>query len=101
MLAIALALMSGGEAAGPGARIPWISPMDYPAALSQSRPHGTTEVQLTFNAAGRVTGCTVVKSSGTALLDSTTCRLAQARGRARAGEARVRVFKHYWAAPAR
>ncbi len=99
MLAIAIALMSGGDPAGSAPRLPWISAADYPAALAQTRPEGITEVRLTFNPAGRVTGCAVTRSSGAALLDATTCRLGQRRARAKAGEPRVQIVRHRWAAP--
>jgi len=40
-----------------------------------------TTVNLTIGVNGRVTGCSVVATSGNSALDSTTCSLAQRRFR--------------------
>lgn len=100
MLALALTLISGGDPLGPSPRMPWISVMDYPAALVQAKPQGVTEVQLRFDPAGSLTSCTLVSSSGSGLLDATTCRLSFRRARAKPGEPRIQVHKHKWVAPA-
>ena len=57
----------------------FISTEDYPKGPLRAKVEGTTGVELTISAAGRVTGCAVVKSSGNGELDSTVCRLAQQR----------------------
>ncbi len=98
MLALAFALI-GGDLWGPSPSMPWISPMDYPAALMQHKPEGITEVQLGFDPAGRLTNCVVLKSSGVSLLDATTCRLSLRRARAKPGDPRVQVYRHTWVAP--
>ena len=54
---------------------------DYPPAASRARATGTATVRLSVGASGRVTSCTIVRSSSHADLDSATCRLAQARFR--------------------
>lgn len=98
MLALAFALMIG-DSLGPSPRIPWIGLMDYPAALLEERKEGIVEVELTFNAAGRLTSCNVLASSGAALLDRTTCLLSHRRARAKPGDPRVQVHRHVWVAP--
>ena len=57
----------------------YISSEDYPKGPLRAKIEGTTGVELTISAAGRVTGCSVVKSSGNSELDSTVCRLTQQR----------------------
>jgi protein TonB len=52
-----------------------IFPPDYPQALVGSGAQGRTVVRLGVAATGRVVRCEVLRSSGTAVLDATTCRL--------------------------
>lgn len=54
---------------------------DYPVAAIRAREQGSVDFQLLVNARGRVTACNILRSSGSALLDATTCRLVQKRGR--------------------
>ena len=54
---------------------------DYPAAAKAARIQGNTAVTLTVGVDGRVTGCAVTQSSGSSLLDSTTCRILRSRAR--------------------
>jgi protein TonB len=63
---------------GPGA---FITEADYPAAALQARQQGTVRFRLNVSAEGRVTGCTILQSSGSSALDSTTCQLMQRRAR--------------------
>jgi len=63
---------------GPGA---FISPEDYPAAAIQVRQQGTVRFRLDVGPSGRVSGCTILVSSGSSVLDSTTCALMQRRAR--------------------
>ena len=56
-----------------------ISDRDYPRALRGSYIGGTTVVHLWVGVHGRVKACSVARSSGNALLDETTCRLARKR----------------------
>jgi protein TonB len=58
-----------------------ISKDDYPAALLGTGAHGRTGVRLEVAPNGRVTRCSIVQSSGIALLDAATCRLLSSRSR--------------------
>jgi periplasmic protein TonB len=59
----------------------YIFPPDYPQRALQARAEGRVGVSLEIGADGRVTGCTVEKSSGYAVLDTSTCRLLRSRAR--------------------
>ena len=54
---------------------------DYPRAAEAAGVTGDLTTRYTVGANGRVTGCTVTESSGSAELDQTTCRLVMARYR--------------------
>jgi TonB family protein len=54
---------------------------DYPAAAIRAEEEGSVSVRLQVSADGRVESCTVARSSGSAVLDSTTCQLLSARAR--------------------
>jgi TonB family protein len=70
--------------AEPMASIPsLVSGEDYPAAAIRAGEQGQTGYRLTVGTNGRVTGCTITSSSGSAVLDSTTCRILRARARFR------------------
>ena len=56
---------------------------DYPRAASRARAEGEVLVRFTVSPAGRAEGCAVLRSSGHALLDDTTCRLIERRFRFR------------------
>lgn len=58
-----------------------VSPDDYPAGAVEKGEEGAVGFRLEVGANGRVTRCTVTQSSGSASLDSTTCRLMQTRAR--------------------
>jgi TonB family protein len=58
-----------------------VSPEDYPAEAVAKGEEGAVGFRLEVGANGRVTGCTIIQSSGSASLDSATCRLMQARAR--------------------
>lgn len=73
---------SGSAAATPARRLGGsISDADYPAAAIREGAEGTTRVMLEIGVNGRVTGCSVTGSSGSALLDSTACQLLSRRYR--------------------
>lgn len=79
---------------------------DYPAAAIRNEEQGTVAFRLDVSAAGSVTGCTVTTTSGSALLDATTCRLMMERPRftpARDNEGRsvadTAVGRIRWALP--
>ena len=54
---------------------------DYPAAAIRAEAQGTTTIRMSVGADGRVSGCTVTRSSGNSSLDSTACNLATRRFR--------------------
>ena len=54
---------------------------DYPRAAKKEGVEGEVLVRFTVEPSGRVGACSVVRSSGSALLDATTCRLIQQRYR--------------------
>jgi TonB family protein len=54
---------------------------DYPAAAIRNHEQGPVAFRLEVGADGRPAGCTVTGSSGSSILDSTTCRLLVARAR--------------------
>lgn len=59
----------------------YFSDADYPAAAQRNEEQGTTSVSLTIGTDGRVTGCTVTGSSGSATLDAATCNILRRRAR--------------------
>jgi len=59
----------------------WIRDADYPAAAKAARQSGVVGFVLTVDGDGTVSDCTVTQSSGSKLLDSTTCRLLSRRAR--------------------
>jgi TonB family protein len=54
---------------------------DYPAAAIRNNEQGRVSFTLEIDANGRVTGCAITSSSGSAALDSTTCRIMRSRAR--------------------
>lgn len=77
----------GGGGGGGGRRARWISgsirDSDYPRAAVQSRSSGTVGLRFVVAPNGRVSQCSVTRSSGSPALDSTTCRLIMSRFRYR------------------
>lgn len=77
------------EAAGTetGAAIPiggssaWLSDADYPSRAQREERSGATGYRLEVGPDGRVTNCTVTKSSGHPDLDEATCRILPRRAR--------------------
>ncbi len=70
---------------------------DYPAAALANREQGIVRFRLNIGANGRVTGCTITRSSGSRWLDSATCQLMVRRARftparGRSGEPREGRF---------
>lgn len=59
----------------------WISADDYPAPAIRAAEEGRVAFELEVDASGVVTSCTIVTSSGSALLDVHTCDLMQLRAR--------------------
>lgn len=54
---------------------------DYPASAIRAGEQGIVRYRLDIGPNGRVTSCTITASSGSAALDSTTCRLLRSRAR--------------------
>jgi protein TonB len=59
----------------------YVSNADYPDGALRNNEQGTTRFRLSVGSDGRVTGCTVLGSSGSSALDSATCRLMKNRAR--------------------
>lgn len=59
----------------------WVSDRDYPTAAIREEREGLTAFRLAIGANGRVTGCEVTRSSGSADLDAATCSKVSARAR--------------------
>jgi periplasmic protein TonB len=59
----------------------WITRKDYPKAALATRDEGVTIFAIHINAAGKITECTVTRSSGSAILDQTTCALLTRRAK--------------------
>jgi protein TonB len=77
----------GGGAGGGGSPAQWLSgglkDSDYPRAALKDRLMGQVSVRFTVLTSGRITNCRVVRSSGSDLLDATTCQLLSERLRFR------------------
>jgi TonB family protein len=83
-LALAFAPAAAAEpkrAVAPSGLVALFSSDDYPAEAIRNREEGIVDFRITVGVDGRVAGCTVVGSSGSALLDSTTCRILGERAR--------------------
>lgn len=76
----------GGGGSG-GGQAQWLSgglrDSDYPRAALGQRLAGTVSVRFTVLPSGRISNCRAVRSSGSPLLDDTTCRLLTERLRFR------------------
>jgi protein TonB len=54
---------------------------DYPGEALAARLEGRVEYEILVGPSGRIERCSIVKSSGAAVLDATTCRLLARRAR--------------------
>lgn len=97
----------GGGGGGVVTQARWIKGRiknsDYPRYVGDVEVEGTVLMRFDIGANGRVTGCTVTRSSGDAVLDETTCRLIKKRLRyepARDASGRavpdVQPARHQW-----
>lgn len=101
----------GGQGSGTGAGIAIraqqvagrVADSDYPRAARKAGAEGMVDVRFTIEADGRAHGCAVMRSSGYAELDATTCRLIERRFRfrpARDAQGRpipeVRIWTQVW-----
>ena len=59
----------------------WVSDRDYPSAAIREEREGVTRFRLGIGPDGRVTGCEVTATSGSADLDAVTCAKVSARAR--------------------
>jgi hypothetical protein len=89
-------LLAAGIAGGVPATRPqpidagsWISSGDYPWGAIVERMEGVTAVSLTVDQGGAVSSCTVTATSGSDLLDGTTCALIKMRARFEAARDRL------------
>jgi len=90
-MALALAFAAGATSAGAKARparavmpagLPSLfSDDDYPLEAVRNEEQGTVAFALSIGVDGGITGCTIESSSGSPLLDATTCRLLTERAR--------------------
>ena len=64
-----------------GDRMRWVTTNDYPSQDLRMGNEGLTGYRLTVDAAGRVSGCAVTRSSGSPSLDAAACRALTARAR--------------------
>jgi protein TonB len=75
---------SGGGGARPAERIAGaLANRDYPRSALRSRAQGSVSVRYTVAADGSAEDCRIMRSSGHAELDETTCRLIERRFRYR------------------
>src|SRR3546814_8358087 len=84
MLASSSLAQSTADASSPapiGNPADWFPADAYPPAAKASGAEGRTGFAVDIDAKGRVTSCSITESSGTALLDSTTCALVVMNGR--------------------
>lgn len=72
---------TGGEGSPARLVAGTIRDRDYPRAARRDRIQGVVTVRFTVGTDGRVSDCVVARSSGSALLDESTCRLIEARFR--------------------
>ncbi|HTU11723.1 MAG TPA: energy transducer TonB [Allosphingosinicella sp.] len=68
----------------------YVGPDDYPAEAMRRGQQGTVRFVVAVGTNGRVTNCTITRSSGHEQLDAGTCRLARARLRFNPGRIRGR-----------
>jgi protein TonB len=77
----------GGGSGGGGSQAQWIAGelrnSDYPRAALRSGLQGRVSVRFTVLTSGRIANCRVTNSSGSPMLDATTCRLLTKRLRFR------------------
>jgi protein TonB len=91
ILALLLATASSAPQAQGAAHVPTPSPIgdpltwfpseSYPPAAKAAGAEGRTVFSVDVDVQGRVTSCNILQSSGTPILDSTTCALVVTNGR--------------------
>lgn len=63
----------------------WITAEDYPRQAIVEEQIGNVDYKLSVNTAGEATGCHIVHSSGSSILDETTCTLLMRRAKFKRG----------------
>lgn len=66
-------------AASPTVPTPWFEMDDYPVRAFQRRQQGTTAFEVLVAPDGRPAACSVVKSSGSEILDNSACSITKNR----------------------
>lgn len=85
MIALLLALAAPTPSPGPNVATPArqragsISDADYPAAAIRTGSQGTSRMRISVGRTGAVTACEIIGSSGSPVLDATSCSLVQER----------------------
>lgn len=64
-----------------GSMSDWFRGVDYPPYVGKSNGTGITRISATIRTDGRVSGCHVMRSSGSEALDRITCRVIEDRAR--------------------
>ena len=59
----------------------WVTPNDYPSQDLREGNQGTVGFRLDISAQGRVTGCSITRSSGFSRIDAATCAKLSSRAR--------------------
>lgn len=75
---LATAITRARPRGSPGA---WITNADYPTEAVRDNISGTTVFRLTIDSTGAVTGCGIVITSGSEVLDKATCGLMRRRAK--------------------
>ncbi len=81
MLAILLTAAQAVQATPLGNPGDWIRSQDYPSSETSKAVTGVTAFALMVGRDGSVQDCRIVSSSGSVVLDATTCALIKARAR--------------------
>ena len=64
-----------------GSLLGLFSDEDYPASAQAAGAEGTAQASLTIGADGRVSGCSITRSSGNSALDAATCSILRRRAK--------------------
>lgn len=80
----------------------WVTNEDYPGQALREGVQGLVRIQATVDDSGKAVSCRVTLSSGSALLDETTCKNYLRRARFRQPllpAERTATFEHRWVLP--
>ena len=69
------------QAAPSNNRGSWVTTNDYPSRAQREEREGTTGFRVSVSADGRVSDCSITKSSGSSDLDDTVCQKVRQRAR--------------------